>query len=248
MTETVTAVPGRGEPQRVKLPLLRRAMVRQMLLGAAVPCFYLRATADVTDLLAMRRELKESSVTRVPSVNDFIVRAAAAALREHPDVNASYGENEILVHPRVNVGVAIAVPGGLVVPAILDADHRDVHAIAEEGRRLVELAQRRKLTRELLEDGTFTVSNLGMYGIESFDPIINPPQAAILAVGAAAAGDDGRSRLALTLGCDHRVLTGAEGAPFLIGIRDQLQSPQGLLATPDLTATTDIDSQPERER
>lgn len=252
MSETAVPLAGRGEPHAVKLPLLRRAMVRQMLAGAAVPCFYLRATADVTDLLAARSELKVGSAGPVPSVNDFIVRAAAIELRAHPDVNASYGENEILVHPRVNVGIAVAVAGGLVVPAIHDTDRLDVHGIAGAARGLVDLAQRRKLTRELLEDATFTVSNLGMYGIESFDPIINPPQAAILAVGAATVGHDGRSRVALTLGCDHRVLTGADGAPFLIGVRGRLQSPDDLLAAPNLDDLADladaIHTEPLRER
>jgi pyruvate dehydrogenase E2 component (dihydrolipoamide acetyltransferase) len=223
---------GKGEPDRVKLPLLRRAMVRQMLAGAAVPCFYLHATADVTDLLSAREELKARAAGPAPSVNDLIVRAVALELRRHPGVNASYAENEILIHPRVNVGVAVAVPGGLVVPAIHDTDRLGVDGIAQAVRRVVELAQARKLTRALLEDATFTVSNLGMYGIESFDPIINPPQAAILAVGTATPGGDGRLRLALTLGCDHRVLTGAEGAPFLTGVRDRLEQPTDLLVPP----------------
>lgn len=232
MTEVAVAS-GRGEPAVAKLPLLRRAMVRQMVAGAAVPCFYLRLSADVTDLVAARRAINETGGVPVPSVNDFIVRAAAMALREHPQVNSSFEEEGIATYPRVNVGVAIAVPGGLIVPAVRDADRLEVAEISAAVTELVDLAQRRKLTRELLSDATFSVSNLGMYGIEDFDPILNPPQAAILAVGAARPGAAGRLSLRLTLGCDHRVLTGAEGAPFLAALRDRLQAPQSLLDPPD---------------
>jgi pyruvate dehydrogenase E2 component (dihydrolipoyllysine-residue acetyltransferase) len=233
MTE-LAVTSGRGEPLLTKLPLLRRAMVRQMVQGAAVPCFYLRLTADVTGLIAARAAVKGAAGPDevIPSVNDFVVRAVAMTLREHPEVNSSFGEVEIATYPRVNVGLAIAVPGGLVVPAIYDADRLSVTEIAVAARDLVGLAERRKLTRELLADATFTVSNLGMYGIEDFDPIINPPQAGILAVGAASADRGDRLRLRLTLGCDHRALTGAEAAPFLTGVRDRLQSPADLLAAP----------------
>jgi pyruvate dehydrogenase E2 component (dihydrolipoamide acetyltransferase) len=230
---------GKGEPQLTKLPLMRRAMVRQMLQGAAVPCFYLRVSADVTELLELRSGLKQGgggaapSVNDhpVPSVNDFIIRAVGIALRRHPEVNASFTGEQIAAYPRVNVGVAVAIPDGLVVPAVYDADERDVYAIAASVREVVGLAERRKLNRELLEDTTFTVSNLGMHGIEDFDPLINPPHAAILGIGAALAGGDGRRRMRLTLGCDHRVLTGTEGAPFLTGVRDLLERPAELLGT-----------------
>jgi pyruvate dehydrogenase E2 component (dihydrolipoamide acetyltransferase) len=224
---------GRGEPKSTKLPLIRRAMVRQMVQGAAIPCFYLRLTADLTDLVAARAALKKSGTAQVvPSLNDFILRAVAMALRDHPEVNSSYGEEGILTYPRVNVGLAIAVPGALVVPAVYDADRLGVFEIAVTVRELVSLAERRKLSRELLSDPTFTLSNLGMYGIEEFDPIINPPQAAILAVGAASPDGAGRLLVRLTLGCDHRVLTGAEAAPFLASVRDRLQSPSALLDPP----------------
>jgi pyruvate dehydrogenase E2 component (dihydrolipoamide acetyltransferase) len=228
----IAVEPGRGEPAIAKLSLMRRSMVRRTLEGAAVPCFYLRAAADVTDLLVARRRLREQSET-APSVNDFIVRAAAIELRRQPAVNSSYVDGEVATYPRVNVGVAVAIEGGLVVPAVYDADLKDVHAISAAVREVAGLAERRKLTRELLADPTFTVSNLGMYGIEDFDPIINPPQAAILGVGAARQTAAGRMRLRLTLGCDHRVLTGAEGAPFLVGVRDLLERPGDLLAKPE---------------
>jgi pyruvate dehydrogenase E2 component (dihydrolipoamide acetyltransferase) len=214
------------EATTTKLSLARRAMVRAVVESAAAPCFHLRVTADVTALVALRQALRADAewAGRVPSLNDFVVRACALALREHLHVNASYVDGEVTTHERVNVGVAIAVPGGLVAPCVYDADEKDVGAIAADVRELAELANARRLGRDVLADGTFTVSNLGMFGIEDFDPMLNPPQAAILGVGAAIAGT-----MRLTLGCDHRVLTGAEAAPFLLGVRDRLQSPEDLL-------------------
>jgi pyruvate dehydrogenase E2 component (dihydrolipoamide acetyltransferase) len=224
---------GKGEATLSKLSLMRRSMVRQMAAALEVPCFYLRVSADVTALLELRSGLKRPGAEGpVPSVNDFIVRAAGIALARHPEVNASFVDGQIAVYPRVNVGIAVAIPGGLVVPAIYDADLRDVQEIAVSTREVVGLAERRKLNRELLEDTTFTVSNLGKFGIEDFDPLINPPHAAILGVGSAQADAGGRQRVRLTLGCDHRVLTGAEGAPFLTGIKDLLEHPAELLGSP----------------
>lgn len=229
MTE-VAAAPGRGEPEVTKLPLMRRAMVRHSIAAGEVPVFYLRTTADVTELVAARAALKDAAGGgRVPTINDAVVRAVALALRAHPDVNSAYVDGEMENYPRVNVGIAVAVPRGLVVPAIYDADIKDVHQISEDVRAAADLANRRKLTRELLEDSTFTVSNLGMFGIEEFDPLINTPQAAILGVGSSIEGADGRLAMRLTLGCDHRALTGAEGAPFLATIKDQLQRGADLL-------------------
>ena len=228
MTE-VAVSGGRGEPRIAGLPLMRRAMVRRMVEGAQVPCFYLRLGADISDLVAMRRELKRSGGSAPPTLNDYIVRAVALTLAEHPLLNSSYLDGEIATYPRINVGVGVAVEGGLVVPAIHDTDRLDVGAISVRVRELVDLAQRRKLTRDVLADATFTVTNLGMYGIEEFDPIINPPQAGILAVGTAEPNLSGQTMVRLTLGCDHRVLTGAEAAPFLTGVRDRLEAPQQLV-------------------
>ena len=218
---------GRGEPEVVKLPLMRRAMARRMVEAAAVPCFYLRVTADASGLVAARARLKAEGAAVVPSLNDFVVAATGRALRDHPEVNASWADNTVERHPRVNVGVAVAIEGGLVVPAVYDADRLTAVEVNAAVREIAALAAARKLGRELLEDPTFTVSNLGMYGIEDFDPVVNPPQAAILGVGSVVGGG-----MRLTLGCDHRVLTGAEGAPFLTAIRDRLADPDELLAAP----------------
>ena len=221
---------GRGEGELVKQPMLRRAMARRMVEAAAVPCFYLRVTADVRGLVAARARMKAAGAAVVPSLNDCVVAAAGRALRDHPNANASWDDGAVVVHGRVNVGVAVAVPGGLVVPAVYDADRLTVGEVSGAVREVAALAAARKLPRELLEDSTFTVSNLGMYGIEDFDPVVNPPQAAILGVGTTLPGDDGRQAMRLTLGCDHRVLTGAEGAPLLTAIRDRLQDADALLA------------------
>jgi pyruvate dehydrogenase E2 component (dihydrolipoamide acetyltransferase) len=217
MTDAAATVEpaGRGEAEVVKLSLMRRAMARRLSEAALVPCFYLRRTADVSGVFAERARLREAGAGGVPSVNDYILRTAALALRAHPAVNASYEDGQVLLHPRVNVGVAIAIPDGLVVPAIYDADGLEPAEVAATSRALAESAAARRLSREELRDATFTVSNLGMFGIEDFDPVINPPQAAILGVGAATEEADGRRLLRLTLGCDHRVLTGSEGAEFL---------------------------------
>jgi pyruvate dehydrogenase E2 component (dihydrolipoyllysine-residue acetyltransferase) len=230
MTDSATQTTGKGHAEIAKLSLPRRAMVRAMVESAAVPCFHLRVTADVTKLMTARQVLRNDPewAGRVPTLNDFVVRAAALALREHPHVNSSFADGEVATYERVNVGVAIAVSGGLVAPAIYDADAKDVGAIAADVRELADLAGARRLSRDVLADATFTVSNLGMFGIEDFDPILNPPQAAILGVGAAIATSGERRTMRLTLGCDHRVLTGAEAAPFLVAIRDRLQSPEEL--------------------
>lgn len=229
MSARVEAAPGRATAPGEKLSLMRRAMVRHMDQAAVIPCFYLRRTADVRGVVALRERLRGAADERPPSVNDFLVRAAALALREHPEVNASYADGYVERHGRINVGVAVAVPGGLVVPAVYDADAKSPATIGREVRTLAAQAAARKLGRDVLADATFSVSNLGMYGIEEFDAVLNPPQAAILAVGAVQPDGDAR-RLRLTLGCDHRVLTGAEGAEFLRTVVARLEDPDALLA------------------
>lgn len=223
MSETAPAAaehPGQGEPEVVKLPMIRRAMARRLAESTTVPVFYLRNSVDVAGVFAERTRLKAEGTGRVPTLNDFMLAAVGKALRANPVVNASWADGEVHVHPRVNVGVAIAVRDGLVVPAIYDADRLGANEIAATTRALVEASEARRLSRDVLKDATFTVSNLGMYGIEDFDPVINPPQAAILGVGTAGPSDtEGRRLIRLTLGCDHRVLTGAEGANFLASIK-----------------------------
>ena len=217
---------------------MRRAITQTVVESAGYPTFTVTASADVTDLLALRQKLNAEGQGPKLSVNDFVVRAAATALREHPEMNASFSaENrgQMLVHGKVNVGVAVASPAGLVVPVIRDADERDLAGISTESRRLIELAQNRGLGLDDLKHGTFTISNLGMFGVDHFTALIIPPQGAILAVGAAK-GElvlrDGaateRQRMSYTVTADHRIIDGALAAQFLKTITELLETPERL--------------------
>jgi pyruvate dehydrogenase E2 component (dihydrolipoamide acetyltransferase) len=162
----------------------------------------------------------------------MVVKACAIALREFPRANGSYRDGKVEQYSRVNVGVAVAARDALVVPTVFDADAKGLRAIATETRRLAERVRDGTITPPELSGGTFTVSNLGMFGVTSFSAVINPPQAGILAVGSieeAAVVRDGeivaRRRMSVDLACDHRILYGADGARFLARIRDLLQEP-----------------------
>ena len=211
MNDTVTTA-GRGAPEVLRLPMFRRAMVRAAEKAQEAPYFSLRRSANVSTLVERRTALRAAGEL-VPSINDYLVRAVGVALRRHQVVNASYLDGDVAQYPRINVGVAIAVPGGLVAPAVYDVDLKDAAHVGRDVRQLVEWANHRSLSRDVIQDATFTVSNLGMYGIEDFDPLLNAPQAAILGVGVISEGSVKSIRL--SLGCDHRVLTGAEGAEYL---------------------------------
>ena len=173
-----------------------------------------------------------------PSVNDFVVKAAAATLREFPRFNASYVDGKVERYSRVNVGIAVATDDALLVPVVRDADLKSLAELAKETRTLADGARRRTLRPEDFHDGTFTVSNLGMFGVRAFTAIIDPPQVAILAVGGArrAPVEEGADRIAfrdvltVTLSCDHRVVYGADGARFLSRLRELLERPLALLS------------------
>jgi pyruvate dehydrogenase E2 component (dihydrolipoamide acetyltransferase) len=188
--------------------------------------------------IALRAELKRAAFDGevVPSLNDFIVKASALALREHPRANASYRGGRFELHSRVNVGVAVAADDALVVPTVFDADSKSLGQIASDVRALAFRVREGTIGPADLEGGTFTVSNLGMYGMSAITPAINPPQAAILGVGAlreVLARVDGeivdRTLMTLRLSCDHRILYGADAAVFLARIRDLLTEPVGLM-------------------
>jgi pyruvate dehydrogenase E2 component (dihydrolipoamide acetyltransferase) len=171
----------------------------------------------------------------VPSFNDMVVKASAIALREHPRANGAYRDGRFELYSRVNVGVAVAAREALVVPTIFDADQKGLAQIATEARALAERVRKGTVTPPELSGGTFTVSNLGMFGIFSFSAVINPPQAGILAVGAIAEQPVVRNGeitvahvMPMTLACDHRILYGADGARFLDRIRSLLEEPLGL--------------------
>ena len=170
-----------------------------------------------------------------PSFNDMVVKACAIALREHPRANGAYRDGRFELYSRVNVGVAVAGADALVVPTVFDADRKGLRQIASESRALAQRVRDAQITPPELSGATFTVSNLGMYGIDNFAAVINPPQAAILAVGAISerpAVRDGELVVAhlmsATLACDHRILYGAEGAEFLGRIRSLLEEPLSL--------------------
>jgi pyruvate dehydrogenase E2 component (dihydrolipoamide acetyltransferase) len=171
-----------------------------------------------------------------PSVNDMVIRACALALRAHPRVNGSYRDETFVLHDRVSVGFAVAAPDSLLVPVVSDADQRSVTEIAVLTRELAVKAREGRITPADVSGATFTVSNLGMFGVDRFTAIINAPQAAILAVGAAterAVVRQGAVTAAVvmtaTLAADHRILYGADAARFLTDVRDRLQAPIGLL-------------------
>lgn len=224
----------RGEVRVLELTATQATIARRMVQSAAtIPSFAVSVDADVSQLVALRRGAREEARNGAPSLNDFVVKAAALALREFPRVNASFVDGSVECYSRVNVGVAVAVEEALLVPVVRDADGRTLAEIAAETRRLADAARRRALRPEELSGGTFTVSNLGMFGVRAFTAIVDPPQAAILAVGGVRreACEDGaggvafRDALTLTLSCDHRLLYGADGARFLSRLRELLERP-----------------------
>ena len=204
---------------------------------ATAPHFYLRATVDMSEAVAGREQVKARAVPGdvVPSFNDMVVKACAIALREHPRANAGYRDGRFELYSRVNVGVAVAAEDTLVVPTVFDADRKGLRQIATESRELARKVRDGQITPPELSGATFTVSNLGMYGIEGFSAVINPPQAAILAVGAIEqrpAVRNGRIATAhlmqVDLACDHRILYGAPAAEFLARVRALLEEPLSL--------------------
>ena len=230
----------KGTATEVELNRLQQAVARRMAESkATIPDFTLTLDVDMEECVELRSELKRLAAEGVespPTYNDMVVKACALALREHPQANGSYRDGKVTLYSRVNVGVAVAAEGALVVPTVFDADSKALGEIARETRALAERVRAQTITPPELGGGTFTVSNLGMFGIRSFTAIINPPQAAIMSVGAlerrAVVAEDGaivaRSMLTLTLVCDHRILYGAEAARFLARVRELLQTPAAL--------------------
>ena len=205
---------------------------------STVPEFELTMEVDMERAVALRAALKgaarDSDV--VPSFNDMVVRAAALALRRHPRANGTFADAGLQLHDRINVGVAVAAQDALLVPVVADADIASLGAIARRTRELAARARDGRLTPAEIDGGTFTVSNLGMFGVRSFSAVINVPQAAILAVGAlerrpVADGDAivVRHRMDLTLCGDHRILYGADAAAFLADLRANLEQPERLV-------------------
>ncbi len=226
------------ETEQVPLSRIRKVTARRLAESMrTAPHFYLTRVVDVEDLLGFRATLNTALAPAKVSVNDLIVKACATALRANPVLNVSFTEENLLVHKRVNVGVAVALDDGLVVPVIRDADTKSVSSIGVETREMAGRAREGRLTPQEMSGGTFTVSNLGMFGVDSFTAVINPPEAAILAVGATRQDvvvRDGevvpRKRLTLTLSVDHRACDGATGAKFLGELAELLENPLRIVA------------------
>ena len=221
-----------------ELTKLQQTVARRMAESkATAPHFYLSVDVDMSRAVAARARIKAAAGEDevVPSFNDMVVKACAIALREHPRANGAYRDGRLELYSRVNVGVAVAGQDALVVPTVFDADVKGLRQIAAETRALAQRVREGTITPPELSGGTFTVSNLGMFGIDSFAAVINPPQAGILSVGAITErpvvleGSIATAHLMpVTLACDHRILYGADGARFLDRIRNLLTEPLGL--------------------
>jgi pyruvate dehydrogenase E2 component (dihydrolipoamide acetyltransferase) len=232
----------KGETTEVELTRTQQTIARRMAESkATIPDFTLQLDVDMEQCVSLRSELKglahheAGESDGAPTYNDMVVKACALALREHPRANSSYRDGRLQLHSRINVGVAVAADEALVVPTVFDAEEKSLGEIARETRALAGRVRDGSITPPELGGGTFTVSNLGMFGVRSFSAIINPPQAAIMSVGSVEQRPvvlDGeivtRHTMSLTLVSDHRVLYGAEAARFLARVRELLQTPSAL--------------------
>ena len=227
------------EFEDVPLTQMRKTVARRLVesLGP-VPHFFLTVDVDMTRALEVRARVNEMLEAHggKASLNDLVIKAAAAALARHPECNAWWQEDRIRRFNRVHVGVAVAVPDGLITPVIRDAQAKGLARIAAEVRELAARARKKKLQPHEYTGSTFSISNLGMFGIEEFTAVINPPEAGILAVGAVEERPvvvDGqvvpRPRMRLTMSCDHRVIDGAQGARFLATLKEFLEEPAAIL-------------------
>ena len=226
----------KGEAEILELTRLQQTVSRRMAESkATAPDFSISLTVNMTEAVELRKRLKEVA-DPAPSFNDMVVKAAATALREFPRVNGAYRDGKFELYEKVNIGVAVAAMDALVVPTVFDADRKSLGQISRDARAVIEKVRDKTVTPPELSGGTFTVSNLGMYGIEHFTAIINPPQASILTVGALAkkpAVDESgrivaRDQMSLSLVCDHRILYGADGAQFLARVKELLEQPLSL--------------------
>jgi pyruvate dehydrogenase E2 component (dihydrolipoyllysine-residue acetyltransferase) len=231
--ETAKGTVSYEDPSKLQATVARRMAESK----ATAPHFYLRATVDMSRAVEGRTLVKQAAREGdvVPSFNDMVVKACALALREHPRANGAYRDGRFELYSRVNVGVAVAARDALVVPTVFDADRKGLRQIALESRALAQRVRDGQITPPELSGATFTVSNLGMYGIDGFSAVINPPQAAILAVGSIAERPvvrDGEIATAhlmpVDLACDHRILYGAPAAEFLARIGALLEEPLSL--------------------
>jgi pyruvate dehydrogenase E2 component (dihydrolipoamide acetyltransferase) len=231
------AIPA-AEYEDVALSSMRAAIAKRMPLAKApVPHFYVTTEVAMDRAWELREQLNAMEGSPKISVNDFVIRACAIALLQHPNVNASFQGETVRVWHRAHIGIAVALDEGLITPVLRDAHAKSIGRIAVEARDLAERARARKLRAQEMSGATFSISNLGMFGVTEFSAIINPPEGAILAVGAVrripVADEAGQlsagRRMAMTLSCDHRVMDGAMGARFLADVKRLLEEPLRLV-------------------
>ncbi len=231
-----TAKPTAPGTRREPLSRLRQTIARRLVQSKGpVPHFYVSSEIDMDALMELRKQLNATAETRI-TVNDFIVKAAAQTLRQFPVLNASYAEDSLEYHDAINISVAVATDNGLLAPAVVDVDKKSLGTVSSEAKELIERTRNGKATPDELGRGTFTVSNLGMYPVENFVAIINPPQAAIVAVGAVremAVVRDGQLAIGqimkATISVDHRVADGAVAAQYMQALKKILEHPMLIL-------------------
>ncbi len=252
--QNALAPPALTKPEARPLTMMRKTIARRLTQSKqTVPHFYLTIDVDVAAVMDLRESINAQLGDQGPggkktgssedgpkpekiSINDLLIKAVAAALVRVPECNAQFSEEALLIHKRVDISVAVAIPDGLVTPVVRNADQKSVVAIAREVRDLAARARAKKLKPEEMTDGTFSISNLGMFGIDAFSAVINAPEGAILAVGQARnepVVKDGvvvaGKKMSMTLSCDHRVIDGAVGAAFLAELRALLEHPMRIL-------------------
>ncbi|MBO6824645.1 MAG: pyruvate dehydrogenase complex dihydrolipoamide acetyltransferase [Sneathiella sp.] len=228
-----TTPPHEGEREEIPLTGMRKTIAKRLTEAKqTIPHFYLTIECELDNLLAMRKELNSRSDDYKISVNDFIIRASALALKKLPAANAIWGGDKILQYKDIDISVAVAIDGGLITPVVKNADKRGLADISEDMKTLAGKARDGKLMPEEYQGGCFSISNLGMFGIKEFSAVINPPQSAILAVGAGEQRPivkDGEltvaTMMSVTLSCDHRVIDGALGAELLKYFKGYIEEP-----------------------
>jgi pyruvate dehydrogenase E2 component (dihydrolipoamide acetyltransferase) len=234
---TTTVPRPEGDYYDVPLSQIRKTIARRLVESIGpVPTFYLTAEFDMNRAADMRGALAEMGDEYKVSFNDIVIKATATALAQHPEVNAHWLGDGIRHFNRVHIGMAVAIEDGLITPVIFDADQKHLADIAKEAKELAGRARERKLTPEQYTGSTFSISNLGMFGIDQFTAIINPPEAGIIAIGGV---DDkavvvegqivARKRMRVTMSCDHRVIDGATGAKFLQTLKQYIENPLALV-------------------
>lgn len=233
---SIPAVVGEESYDEIAVSQMRKAIARRLSESKnGAPHFYLTMPINMDKVIEARKAMNDISPVKI-SVNDIIIKAVAATLRQHPNVNSSWMGDKIRLNHHIHIGVAVAIEDGLIVPVVKFADNKTISHISAEVKELADKAKNKKLQPQEFSGSTFTISNLGMYGIEQFTAIINPPESCILAVGAAKETvivENGQMKIAsimkVTMSCDHRSVDGAIGSAFLQTLKDMLENPFRLL-------------------